>query len=115
MKDFAIEDHLRNSKREEEVHNLFKRLNTGYLMRESNGELSLVKAQVRNYLYNLLFSSIEHLPSSDEDDHLATQAESQSFSSPQKEKVEEVVKEEKVKEGKFPHVIRNIFKSKRDS
>lgn len=37
MKELAIMDHLRNSKREEEVHNLFKRLNTGYLIRESNG------------------------------------------------------------------------------
>lgn len=84
MKELAIMDHLRNSKREEEVQNLFKRLNTSYLMRETNGELSLVKAQIRNYLYNLLFSSIEHLPSSDEEDHSATQADSQSFSSPQR-------------------------------
>jgi hypothetical protein len=36
VKDFAIESHMRNSKREEEVENLLKKLNLIYLVTKEN-------------------------------------------------------------------------------
>lgn len=61
---------MRSSKREEEVQNLFKKLNSGYLMVKENASESQIqiKNQIRTYLYNLLFSNIEQIPSSDEDE-----------------------------------------------
>lgn len=67
LKDLAIENHLRNSKQFEQIELLFKKLNSGYLCGGPEGQQSM-RGQIRNSLYNLLFSNIEQLPSSSEED-----------------------------------------------
>jgi hypothetical protein len=68
LRDLAIESHIRNSKKLEQVEMLFKKLNTAYLAVGNDPQAQAVRAQIRNYLYNLLFSNIEQLPSSEEEE-----------------------------------------------
>ncbi len=67
LKDLLMETHIRTSKKLEQVEMLFKKLNTVYLGVGGGDQQALaLRAQIRNYLYNLLFSNIEQLPSSDD-------------------------------------------------
>lgn len=72
LKDLLIESHMRASKKLEQVEMLFKKLNTVYLTvgtgKTNDHQGITVKMQIRNYLYNLLFTSIEQLPSSEDED-----------------------------------------------
>lgn len=61
IKDFALESHMRNSKREEEVENLLKKLNIIYLVTKENAteQQIYVKTQMRTFVYNLFFNSFD--------------------------------------------------------
>lgn len=74
LKDLLMETHMRASKKLEQVEMLFKKLNTVYLAvgvgagGTNDPQGTNVRTQIRNYLYNLLFTSIEQLPSSEDED-----------------------------------------------
>lgn len=71
LKDLLMETHMRTSKKLEQVEMLFKKLNTVYLavgvVGTGDPQGTAVRMQIRNYLYNLLFTSIEQLPSSEDE------------------------------------------------
>ena len=52
---------MRNSKREEEVENLLKKLNIIYLVTKENAteQQIYVKTQMRTFVYNLFFNSFD--------------------------------------------------------
>jgi hypothetical protein len=50
------------------VELLFKKLNTAYLAASNDPQAQAVRSEVRKYLYNLLFSNIEQLASSEEEE-----------------------------------------------
>jgi hypothetical protein len=81
----------------EQVEMLFKKLNTVYLavgvVGTADPQANAVRVQIRNYLYNLLFTSIEQMPSSEDEDE-SKNSYIGSNASPFKEKAER--KEEKL-------------------
>ncbi len=79
---------MRNSKREEEVENLLKKLNLIYLVTKENATQQQIffKTQIRNFVYNLLFNSFDQTNSSDQETKGTIKDSSKV--SPQKEKLE---------------------------
>ena len=68
MREFEVTRHLRSSEQYKSIELLFKKLNSGYLMAREGATPTQVqtKTNLRNYLYNLLYSCIDNGSSEDE-------------------------------------------------
>ena len=69
MLEFVVQHHLRTKEKYKALEDLFKKINSGYLMvAEGSSEVQISKKNMlRNAFYNLFYSSIEQQASEDDE------------------------------------------------
>ncbi len=121
-----METRIRTSQQYKQIENLFKKINSGYLLsKENENEKQVQKRnQIRHYLYNLLFCSFDQHHSSEEDNEMkekekeSSRAFENTMAVSKKEESSgdgDRAEREKTEGRDFRNVIKNIYKPKKDS